>query len=152
MYFLRSILIQGLNYMFIIKFICSFTGNKVIDVSSSINSSKSISSLIQNIVSCKTIKTKLTSLTWARFQQRNSRFDGWLVRPLSFSKLIGQKRLSTDFIVPFVNINIYNSFWLIMNYLSRTCICKILNTSHTVILMKTMLLSLIHTHIPSMFR
>lgn len=151
MYFLRSILIQGLNYMFIIKFICSFTGNKVFDVSSSFNSSKSISCLIQNIVSGKTIKTKLTSLTWARFQQRNSRFDRWLVWSLSFSKLICKERLSTYFIVVFININIYNPFWLIMNYLSRSCICKILNTRHTVILMKTMLLSLIHTHISRMF-
>ena len=151
MYFLRSILIQRLNYMFIIKFICSFTWNKVFDVGSSIDSSKSISCLVQNIVSSKTIKTKLTSLTWARFQQRNSRFDWWLVRSLSFSKLISKKRLSTYFIVVFININIYNSFWLIMNNLSRSCICKILNTRHTIILMKTMLLSLIHTHISSMF-
>lgn len=152
MYFLRSVLIQGLDYMFIIKFICSFARNKVIDVSSSINSSKSISSLIQNIVSGKSIKTKLTSLTWTRFQQWNSRFNRWLVRPLSFSKLISKKRLSTDFIVSFGNINIYNSFRLIMNYLSRTCIRKILNASHAVILMKTMLLGLVHTHISSMFR
>ena len=50
MHFLRSVLIQSLNYMFIIKFICCFTRNEIIDVSSSINSSKCISCLIQNIV------------------------------------------------------------------------------------------------------
>lgn len=151
MNFLGSVLIQSLNYMFIIKFICSFTGNKVIDVSTSFNSSKSISCLIQNIVLSKSIKTKLASLTRTRFQQRSSRFNGGLVRPFSLSKLISQKSLSANLVVSLININIYNPFWLVMNYLSWTCICKILNTSHPIILMKTMLLSLVHSFISRMF-
>ena len=143
MYFLRSILIQSLDYMFIIKFICSFTRNKIIDVCTC---GKSISCLIQNVVLSKSIKTKLTSLTWARFQQWSSRFNRRLMRSLSLSKLISQKRLSANLIVVLIDIYIYNPLGLIMNYLSRTCICKILNTGHSVILMKTMyLLSLIHT-------